>query len=172
MKVSFERVYEEYKDMVYNYVFWKVKNEEDALDLTQDIFFKVYKGLRNFREESSLKTWVMKIAVNHVKDFYRKKFRRDSEYFEDFNEEDEEDSKIPEIFVEEDEIHDRSLVERALERLKDWEREIIVLYYMEGFQYDEIAGILGIPMGTVKSRLNSAKKSLRKLIYGEVKDGK
>ncbi|MEO0243073.1 MAG: RNA polymerase sigma factor, partial [candidate division WOR-3 bacterium] len=76
MKFNFEEVYQAYKDMVYNFVLWKVKSHEDALDLSQEIFFKVYKNLKNFREESSIKTWIMKIAMNHVKDFYKKQGKR------------------------------------------------------------------------------------------------
>ncbi|MEO0272346.1 MAG: RNA polymerase sigma factor [candidate division WOR-3 bacterium] len=169
MKFNFEEVYQAYKDMVYNFVFWKVKSHEDALDLSQEIFFKVYKHLKNFREESSIKTWIMKIAMNHVKDFYKKQGKRMLDM--EFDEEGEQE--IPEIAVEEHILmEDEVLVERALSKLKDWEREVLVLYYMEGFQYEEIADILEIPIGTVKSRLNSAKKSLRKVVFGGVCDGK
>jgi len=69
-------------------------------------------------------------------------------------------------------LEDAVKVERALEKLKDWEREILTLYYMEGFQYEEIARLLNIPIGTVKSRLNNAKKSLKKVLTGGVINGK
>lgn len=169
MKLNFDEVYLAYRDMVYNYVFWKVRNHEDTLDLSQEIFFKVYKNLKKFREESSVKTWVMKIAINHVKDYFRKNGKQISDL--EFG--DEQDDEIPEIVVDDHLVmEDKVLIERALSKLKDWEREILLLYYVEGFRYEEIAEILEIPIGTVKSRLNSAKKSLKKVVYGGVWNGK
>lgn len=169
MRIDFEEIYNTYKDMVYNFVYWKVKDHEDALDLSQEIFLKVYKNLKSFREESSLKTWIMKIAINHVKDFFKAKRNFTMEVPSD----DEDQEMLPELVLDDfTSIEDEILVERALSNLKEWEKEILVLYYMEGFEYHEIAEILGIPIGTVKSRLNAAKKSLKRVIFGGVTNEK
>ncbi|RKY95525.1 MAG: RNA polymerase sigma factor, partial [Candidatus Hydrothermota bacterium] len=66
MDRDFTEIYREYRDMVYNYMYWKTGSSEEALDLTQEVFLKIYKNLRKFRGESSLKTWIMKIATNHA----------------------------------------------------------------------------------------------------------
>ncbi|MBP7703423.1 MAG: RNA polymerase sigma factor, partial [Candidatus Hydrothermae bacterium] len=69
MGPKFEEVYNSTRDMIFNYVFWKVNDYDDAIDLTQEIFIKVYKNLGKFRGQSSVKTWIMSIAINHVNDF-------------------------------------------------------------------------------------------------------
>jgi len=162
MDRDFTEIYKEYRDMIYNYMYWKTGNSEEALDLTQEVFLKIYKNLRKFRGESSLKTWIMKIATNHANSFFsRSKFRKllsfnkSIEYLQDTKNENN-GLKLE--------------VENALLKLRKKEREIIVLYYMEGFSYKEISTLLGIPIGTVKSRLNRAKENLKKILgdnYGK-----
>ncbi len=168
MNLNFEEVYNQHKEMVFNYVFWKVNDYDDAVDITQEVFIKVYKNLSKFKGESSLKTWIMSITINHITDFFRKKKRFSPVFFEDKEDADDTLAAVEDHL----ELDDQVAVERAMARLKDWEREILTLYYMEGFQYDEIADLLKIPIGTVKSRLNGAKKSLKKIIMGGVLDGK
>ncbi|HOK23443.1 MAG TPA: RNA polymerase sigma factor [Candidatus Hydrothermia bacterium] len=168
MGPKFEEVYNSTRDMIFNYVFWKVNDYDDAIDLTQEIFIKVYKNLGKFRGQSSVKTWIMSIAINHVNDFFRKKRKFDPVYFDDGEDAGDNSPSFDSTMDLDDEVR----VERAMAKLKNWEREILTLYYMEGFQYEEIAELLKIPLGTVKSRLSGAKKSLRKIIMGGVLDGK
>lgn len=169
MAVKFEEVYTDYKEMVFNYVFWRLNDYDEAVDITQEIFIKIYKNLGKFKGESSMKTWVMSIAINHLNDFFRKKKKFNPVYFEEYANDESPDAPGP---LEEMDVEDVVRVERALEKLKDWEREILTLYYMEGFQYEEISRLLNIPIGTVRSRLNNAKKSLRKVLTGGVVNGK
>lgn len=164
--MDFDSIYARYKEMVFNYVFWKVNDYDDAVDLTQEIFIKIYKGLNKFKGEASIKTWVMSIAVNHVIDFLKKRNNQKMLYFEEANDGDEEDGSDNFEPSEEMQVEDEIKLEKALEKLKDWEREIIVLYYMEGFQYSELAELLKIPIGTVKSRLNAAKRHLKLILTG------
>jgi len=156
MDKDFVEIYREYKDMVYNYMYWKTGNPEEALDLTQEVFLKIYKNLGKFRGESSLKTWIMKIATNHANSFFsRSKFRK----LLGFNKSIE--------YLEDTKNNNNGLkleIENALLKLSKKDREIIVLYYMEGFSYKEISALLRIPIGTVKSRLNRAKENLRKIL--------
>jgi len=169
MAIRFDDIYNEYKEIVFNYVFWRVNDYDEAVDLTQEIFIKIYKNLGKFKGESSMKTWVMSIAINHLNDFFRKKKKFNPVYFEENSREDDYEDPGP---IEEMDLEDTIKVERALQKLKDWEREILTLYYMEGFQYEELSKLLNIPLGTVKSRLNNAKKSLRKVLTGGVTHGK
>jgi len=148
--VDFDKIYKKYKDAVYNYVFWRVYNEEDAIDITQEVFVKVYKGLDGFQGRSSIKTWIFSIAHNTVLNFLTRK-------------------KIDENDIEVHFLSDGSYkrmevrikVLRAMEKLSPEHMEILKLYYFDGFSYKEIAKLLKISTGTVKSRLNRAKTSLR-----------
>jgi len=153
--VDFNRIYKKYKDAVYNYVFWRVYSEEDAIDITQEVFVKVYKGLANFKGKSSLKTWIFAIAHNTTINYLsRKKYR-------------EED--IENYFLSEEplkNIRTKTMVLKAIEKLTDEHREVIKLYYFDGFSYKEIANLLNISIGTVKSRLNRAKEHLKEELEG------
>jgi len=153
--VYFNRIYKKYKDAVYNYVFWRVYNEEDAIDITQEVFVKVFKGLPNFKGKSSLKTWIFAIAHNTTMNYLsRKKYK-------------EEDIENYFLSVEPlKNIHMKTMVLKAMEKLSGEHREIVKLYYFDGFSYKEIANLLKISIGTVKSRLNRAKEHLRAELEG------
>lgn len=148
--MEFSKVYKKYKDEVYNYVFWRVYNEEDALDITQEIFMKVYRGLPEFKGKSSIKTWIFAIARNTVIN-YLKRNR--------YKEEDIENYVLS--YNPDRDVHMKVLVLKAMERLSDEQREVIKLYFFDGFSYKEIAELLQISVGTVKSRLSRAKAVLK-----------
>ncbi|MGL5232573.1 MAG: RNA polymerase sigma factor, partial [Fusobacteriaceae bacterium] len=71
--MDFEEIFEEYFDKIYYKVLGSVKNSEDAEDITQEVFISVYKNLKKFREDSNIYTWIYKIAINKVYDFFRKR---------------------------------------------------------------------------------------------------
>ncbi len=148
--MDFDKIYKKYKDAVYNYVFWRVYNEEDAIDITQEVFVKVYKGLDGFQGRSSIKTWIFSIAHNTVLNFLTRK---------KIDEDDIEVHFLSDGSYKKMEV--RIKVLRAMEKLSPEHREILKLYYFDGFSYKEIAKLLKISTGTVKSRLNRAKTSLR-----------
>jgi len=153
--VNFEKVYRKYRDAVYNYVFWRVYNEDDALDITQEVFIKVFKGLLDFKGKSSLKTWIFSIAHNTVTNYLvRKKIKEDD---------------IESYFLTDrsyEKMQVKIKVLRAMEKLTFEHREILKLRYFDGFTYKEIADLLGISEGTVKSRINRAKSNLREILGG------
>ncbi len=153
--MNFEKVYRKYKNAVYNYVFWRVYNEDDALDITQEVFIKVFKGLLDFKGKSSLKTWIFSIAHNTVTNYLvRKKIKEDD---------------IESYFLTDrsyEKMQVKIKVLRAMEKLTFEHREILKLRYFDGFTYKEIADLLGISEGTVKSRINRAKSNLREILGG------
>jgi len=138
---------------------------DEAEDLTQDIFVKVYQNLDRFKEaEGAFPTWLATVARHHAIDHYRRRRKErlhqvDPEILEWTPSNDE----GPLRGLERDERV--RLVRRGLRSLPAEMREVLVLYDLEGLSYDEIASILSIPMGTVKSRVNRGRLELaRRLV--------
>lgn len=126
-------------------------------DLLQECFIKVWKGLPKFRGDSSLKTWVTRIAVNCAKDHFRKRgVNLETEEIDEEKLEGRED-------VHEDH-GERKIVESALEALALIHREVLVLHVIEEHSVEEVAEIAGISPGTVKSRLHHARANLQKIL--------
>ncbi len=148
---EFDEIVELYKDRIFKMLFMKVGNMEDALDLTQDVFFKVYKALASFRNESSIYTWIYKIALNTANTFLRKNGRLNQNYIEDVGENTLKTGNQEEL---------KTILKTKIEELPQHYRDVIILHYFEGFDYNEIAEILDINVGTVKSRLFRARQML------------
>lgn len=149
--IEFDEIVELYKDRIFKMLFMKVGNMEDAMDLTQDVFFKVYKALASFRNESSIYTWIYKIALNTANTFLRKNGRLNQNYIDDVGENTLKTSNQEEL---------KTILKTKIEELPQHYRDVIILHYFEGFDYNEIAEILDINVGTVKSRLFRARQML------------
>ncbi len=142
-------------------------NEEDACDATQDTFIRAFQSIHRFRADASVATWLCRIAMNVCFDRLRRRRRRgqplrlvtegddDEEVVRDVPDE----AADPALLAEQDERCE--LVAAKLAALSDEHRLVIVLYDLNGCSYDEMAEILGVPLGTVKSRLNRARLALR-----------
>ena len=161
---------EKYQGRVYAMVYGMVRNREDARDITQDAFVKAYKSLESFRLESGFYTWLYRIAMNLSIDFVRKRKRREINGFDEGIASRDEDGGIADAHHEDGPLRHlerKQLFHRimdAMERLPDDQREVILLRELEGLQYKEIADVMGIPEGTVMSRLFYARKKLQKLL--------
>lgn len=146
---------------IFRYVL-RLVGEDEAEDVTQDVFLKAIAGLPRFRGEASLETWLYRIATNTCRDHLRRRrwqrllFIRKSNDAADLVSR----SVAKPNPIEESEI--RSLIRAALRELAPHHREVIVLRDIEGFSYEEIAAIVGCPIGTVKSRLYHARAQLAK----------
>ncbi len=142
---------------ILHYVAWQVGNVEDAKDLTQTIFLKAYRAFRDFRGDASVRTWLFTIARNTLRDFFRRK--RPAVSLEAHMEYHGEPATSP------IELPARvARLRHALPRLPQEFREVLTMFYFEGLSIQEIAQQLGIPAGTVKSRLNRARRKLRDMI--------
>ena len=158
---DFEVLISRYERAVYNLALRMLRNVEDAKDATQEAFFKAYRSLRTFKTGAKFSTWILAIAYNASCDRLAKR-RRFS------------DAELPERADpgpgpgEEAEREDEAQALRyAIDQLPDKYRAVITLYHLQGKQYDEIATILGVPMGTVKTHLFRAKDLLRRRLSGE-----
>ncbi len=166
---AFNTLIEEYQNKVINIAYGMLSDTEDAMDASQEVFINVYKSIGNFKENSSLSTWIYRICANVCKDFLRKRMRsaKTVSIFSPSDEENEtieipDESSSPHERFEELELKDQ--IREAIAELSEEFRTVLVLCDIEGLSYDKIAEILKCPAGTVKSRINRARSALRKKI--------
>ena len=153
--------------MAYRYF----NNPEDAMDALQESFLKIYRSLGTFKGESSFQTWVYRIEANTCCDMLRKKKARiTTESLVKMDGEDEYTLEIMDASMgpEERAIHQEmtGYILHCLEKLPLEQKEIIVLRDIQGFSYEDIAEILNINPGTVKSRISRARMKLREIYVG------
>ncbi|MHB1001579.1 MAG: sigma-70 family RNA polymerase sigma factor [Armatimonadota bacterium] len=175
---AFDEIVARYKDSIYNYIWRMISNQDDVEDLTQEVFLKAFASIKKFRSESNLRTWLYKIATNICIDKYRragfeKKILTPMEREMDDGEEPEtidlpDSTYDPRLLYERQEL--QSEVQKALIRLPEKLRAVILLYDMEDMSYEEIAEALNCPMGTVKSRLHKARMHLRQLLRSYIEN--
>jgi RNA polymerase sigma-70 factor (ECF subfamily) len=140
-----------------------IKNREEAEELTQDIFVKIYNGLSDFRGESQLKTWIYRITVNTcISKLNSKQFREFRNQSSELNVNTLDSVNHPEknFILEED----KSTLEIALNELSSEYRQILLLFYIEELSYKEIAVVLDLPIGTICTKLYRARRELKKML--------
>ncbi|MDZ7641860.1 MAG: sigma-70 family RNA polymerase sigma factor [Desulfurivibrio sp.] len=160
---AFTELIRRHQGRIYNLAYNYVKDEEEAKDLTQDIFITAHRNLGSLREEHKFAAWLYQLALNHCRNRYKRLQRRG---FFRSSSLDDPDSPLQLTSGEtpEGELdrQDRdNLVRRGIAQLAAAEKEIILLRDIEGLSYDEISNILEIPLGTVKSKLNRARLALK-----------
>lgn len=167
---AFEAMLDVYQKLIYNICYRMFNNKEDAEDLTQDVFVKVYNKINSFSEKNSFKSWLCAIATNTCIDELRKRKNKSTISIDKNIETDDgnmtidipSNEKTPEeAVVKNEEIH---LLENALLKLNLEDREIIVLRDIQGLSYDEISEIKHMKLGTVKSKLARARLKLQKIL--------
>lgn len=151
---SFEILINTYSRTVYNILYRMLGNEEDAKDISQEVFMKIYDKIHTFNMQSKFSTWLYRITVNCGKDFLKKRKDITVDNYKAI----ENQASIKNDYNDKD---NKIVLEEGLRLLKDDLREIIILKDIQGFSYEEISDILNVKMGTVKSRLNRARLSLR-----------
>ncbi|MBI1927230.1 sigma-70 family RNA polymerase sigma factor [Candidatus Poribacteria bacterium] len=158
-KDAFGALVRHYQDYVYRTVYARVGNREDALDLAQETFLAAYENLKTLRDPAKFKAWLTGIAINRCR-LWRREQSREVETV-----------PVTEIELEVLESTLEASAQRQLACDQLWEgvnalspvnREVVVMYYFSGYNYDEIAEQLGVPTSTVDSRLQEARKKLRK----------
>ncbi|QQS60952.1 MAG: sigma-70 family RNA polymerase sigma factor [Candidatus Moraniibacteriota bacterium] len=141
-------------------------SSEEAHDLLQESFIKAYSNLNGFDVTLSFSSWMYRIVYHQVISAYRKKSIRPEGHLLDIDDEILGRIKTEENILKDIERKDISrLVQEAIESLDEKYREVIVLYYLEEKNYQEISDILEKPPGTIATLLNRAKKKLRELLY-------
>ena len=167
---AYEPLVLRYQDRIHAVVYRMVGNREDACDLTQDALICAFRALQSFRSESTFHTWLFRIAVNTVISYRRK--RRIQTVATVGGAHDEEcagaeidppdDTPGPAETAETEER--RHVVLAAVDQLEPEFRDAIALRDLQGYSYDEMAEIIGCPVGTVKSRIHRARLALRELL--------
>lgn len=171
---AFEEMVSRHWDRIYGMVHQLLRNQQDAEEVTQDAFIRAHRGLANFRGDSAFSTWLYQIATNLARNRYWYWWRRKRDRTVSFDQPVGEDNSTPlsEVFVGESESPGevtvtQELVDRiaiGMEKLSARHREILILRNVKNLSYEEISEILGISVGTVKSRIARARDSLREII--------
>ncbi|HDH63160.1 MAG TPA: sigma-70 family RNA polymerase sigma factor [Firmicutes bacterium] len=157
---AFAILVEKYEREIFEYSYFLIGDREEALDMTQETFLKAYTNIKTLRREEDFKFWLRRIARNLC--FKRiKKMRREKEVMERQREE----TLSLDSYVIKKEREER--VKRALNKLPEKMKEIIILRDIEGLSYKEIKEILNIPMSLVKVRIFRARNLLKKILEEE-----
>lgn len=170
---AFDELVTRYEKRVFNFAFRIAGNYDDASDVVQEAFIRVYSSIGTFREDATFSTWIYRIVTNVYLDERKKSKSHRQTSLDDFIELDEnsvtrqivDDKPSPEQIVESKE-RDQA-VQTAIDSLPEYQRIIVTLYHMQHRSYEEIAEILGLPIGTVKSRLNRARLALLEVLEGQ-----
>ncbi|MBI5640271.1 MAG: sigma-70 family RNA polymerase sigma factor [Nitrospirae bacterium] len=161
---AFEELILKYQDRIYNLCRHMLGNAHDAEDMAQDSFIKAYQNLKRFRPEASFYTWLYRIAVNTCLDFKKRPFFeslfRTSDKGEEFVLEPISEGPSPEKELETRQM--MHALQKGLAQLSPKFRTVLILREMEGFSYEEIAEVLDLSTGTVKSRISRAREELKK----------
>jgi len=171
---------ERYKKRISNFIYRKIQDSEAAKDLTQETFLRAFRSLGTFKQESTFSTWLFTIAHNVCRDHINKVAREraifesrtrkseDGEDCDDYKNTLPDPAPLPSQQLFEGER--REIVGKTLAKLPEEQRTAVILNVYEGFTYEEIALITGVPEKTVGTRIYHAKIKLRKLLGPHLKD--
>ena len=175
---AFTKLVEEWQDMVYNTALGIVQNEEDADDITQEVFIQVYQSISSFKGISKFSTWLYRITVSKALDHEKKKKRKKRFGFVQslFNNQDEE-ILLPAVFdhpgVELEKKEKARELFNVLKNIPDKQRIAFTLHKLEGKSHQEVAEIMNTTLFAVESLISRAKANLKKELikyYGTLKD--
>ena len=172
VEADYELLIARFQQPVYSLALRLACDPADSGDIVQDVFLKVFRNINTFRGQSSLRTWIYRITINEAHNRRRWSFRHKHNEvgLEDERDDDRRDREFanddpsPFDFALNEEKH--ALIEQALSRINPTFREAVVLRDIEDLNYDEIAEILNISMGTVKSRITRGREALRGELAG------
>ncbi len=175
-KAAFDLLVIKYQSRIMNLVMRFVRNQADAMDVTQEAFIKAYRAIPNFRGDSAFYTWMYRIAVNTAKNFLAVQAnKRLPEVDQDPSEMEQIDEgtalkelENPENLLLTSEIKDTVI--KAIENLPDDLRVAITLRELEGLSYEDIAVAMDCPIGTVRSRIFRAREAIDKLLQPLIND--
>ena len=149
---TFKSYYLEERDFVRSVIYWMIRSES-VDDLVQETFIKAWKSFSTFENKSSFRTWIYRIAHNVACDYLRKTKNKPG-YTEN----------IDELQGKEEKYEIKDLIDRSLFLLDEKKREVFILYYKMEYNMSEVAALIEIPEGTVKSRLFKAREIVQKFL--------
>jgi len=158
---------------VFNIAYRMLGNLEEAKDLAQEVFISVFKSIKDLKEEGKFDAWLTQITLNHCRN--RWKYLKRRHYFNSESLDDPietEDGNMPKAIYDPSDnpetLYERKmiqeLIQRGLLKLKDDQRELLVLRDLQGFSYEEMGELLGLPEGTIKSKLHRARMDLKEVL--------
>ena len=169
---AFEVLVRKYERLVSTCVYSVVgSNAEDIMDVSQEVFLKVYRSLGSFKGDSEFSTWLYRVAKNCALDYIRKRkppstsLDSSGEEGEGFDVPDTSQSSNPEKSVLESEKSE--ILRQCIDKLSDEHREVIILRHVNDYSYEQIAKALNLEVGTVKSRISRAREALKKILLKE-----
>ena len=166
---AYNRLVLHYQQLVYNVAYRIMAEPQSAEDATQEAFINAYRALHRFRG-GNFKAWLLRIATNSCYDELRRRKRRPQTSLDEITEENESFSflRSPESGPEsqQQQLEMMQAIEHCLHTLPDEQRTTAVLCDIEGYDYSEIAKITSVSLGTVKSRMNRARRKLRHCLRG------
>jgi len=164
-KGAYVEIVMRYKDRLVNFLYRFTGNRETAEDISQETFLKLYKNKDKYSEIAKFSTWLYTIALNEARSNFRKEKKHSAVSINDYYEDSHNDYQIrsDDYNPEEDANAETEsfYIQKAISSLNEIHREIIVLRDIEELDYEEIAKTLDIPLGTVRSRINRARESLK-----------
>jgi RNA polymerase sigma-70 factor (ECF subfamily) len=168
-QAAFNVLVRKHEARAYQYAFRLTRNTDEAADVVAEAFVRIYNALGNFKGQSAFSTWIYRIVTNCYLDTKKKDKGRTTSLDSTFHTEEgeierqfEDPGPTPQQEMELTERDER--VQEAIGLLADYQRAMIVMYHAEGMSYEEIAAALDLPIGTVKSRLNRARMTLRDIL--------
>ncbi len=164
-EIAFREIVERYQSKVFSIIYGILRNRNDAEDIAQQVFAKVYFSIRNFDFRSSLLTWIYKITVNECYDYLRKKRVRKLVYESDFSEDDAQRMEAAEPAIDpsapiDTQLAQRDLILKLLEKISDEDRTLILLKEVEGHSVEELAQMTGLNENTIKVKLFRTRQKL------------
>jgi len=156
-QIFFEELVNRYKNLVYSIVVRMINDKDEADDLAQEIFIKIYRNLDKYQTDYKFSTWIIRISTNHVIDYHRKK-RVETTNIEDVEYELPSGSSPEEVFFEKEKSR---VLSQALQELPDMYKVPLVLYHQQSLSYQEIADVINEPLSKVKNRIFRGRKMLK-----------
>lgn len=154
MQLNCEALFDKYGDMVFRAAYAFVKNKQDAEDLAQEVFISIMRFSPKFETDEHCKAWLLRATANRAKSFFKSAWQRKT-------------TGIEEDFPAQSFSDDELLVTNAISQLPLKYKEIIYLYYIEGYDTKELAQLLKLPQNTVLSRMARGRAMLKDALKGE-----
>ena len=165
---AYTEIVNRYKDKLTNFVYRYVGNYDDSDDIVQDTFVKVYVSKHLYKEIAKFSTWIYTIAINLAKTKIIKKQKYKTFSISDAYDDEDKDFDIPDdSYTPDVDANSKFLsahIQKALDQISENYRKLVILRDVEDFSYEEIVEMTGLPMGTVKSRINRGREKLQELL--------
>ncbi|SEM54232.1 RNA polymerase sigma-70 factor, ECF subfamily [Mesobacillus persicus] len=162
-KQAYAQIINKYKNQLYATILRMTKNPQDAQDLVQEAFIKVYHQLGKYEGKGTFSSWIYRVAINHCMDEFRKKRYKMQQL--EISEDQVVNSNHPEVIFMKKEKNRQ--LEKLIGTLPEEERIIILLRYVNELSYSEISELVEVPVSSVRNKLHRAKKKLRETIKRE-----